>query len=134
MEQSDSSRPNMGTDKETWEKMQKELNLPEFTEEQLRGRLALSYLQKPDMIRFLLQDSLALKMLLLEKGIISVDEFDQFKEKAGKILYDQINKHIDKRLKDNPAESKLYDVLLGKKHIDDLSFDDLKEMGENRDP
>ena len=130
MEQSDNLKPSTGIDKEIWEKMQKEIKLPEFTEEQLRRRLALSYFQNPDMIRFLLQDSLAIKLLLLDKGMITVEEFDKFKEQAGDILKKQIDKHIDERLANNPAEAKLFDVLAGKKGIEEVSFDDLKKMGD----
>jgi hypothetical protein len=130
VEPSDDSRLSMETDKDLWEKMQKEIDLPKFTEKQLREKLVLSYLQKPEMIRFLLQDALAIKLLLLDKGLITVEEFDKFKAQAGEILNNQINNHIDERLANNPAEAKLFDVLLGRENIKDLSFDDLNKMGD----
>ncbi len=56
----------------------------------------LSYFINVDMIKFLLAENLALKSILLEKGILTVEEFKTHKEVAERLLMDKVNAHLQR--------------------------------------
>lgn len=54
---------------------------------------------KADVIRFLLVENLALKTLLHEKGLITVEEHKRHKEQATKLLEDSMKEKVKTELR-----------------------------------
>ena len=57
-----------------------------------------AYYQNPDMVKFLLAENLAVKSLLLNKGLLDPEEFKQYKEEANQILEGKSRKQIAEQL------------------------------------
>lgn len=69
---------------------------------------AYAYYISPEMVRFLLIENLALKTLLHDKGLIKLDEYKSYQDKAATILslkeQDQMLEHFQKLLNRTTAE------------------------------
>jgi|694.fasta_scaffold08002_27 hypothetical protein len=62
----------------------------------------------PDMIKFLLVENLALKMILYKQGIIKPDEFAQVKKESTEIFERQANQKIQELKAQHPSVSELF--------------------------
>lgn len=56
----------------------------------------------PDMIKFLLIENLALKLLLHKQGIVKPDEYAQFQKEAAEVLEKQANQKIEEIKRSKP--------------------------------
>jgi len=76
------------------------------------------YFRKPELVRFLMSENLALKLLLFEKGIITPEDHKKAVETSKKILEEEVKRQINEWRKQNPQEATLLDVLTrGKKDV-----------------
>jgi hypothetical protein len=66
-----------------------------------------AYYLKPEIIKFLLAENLALKILLHDKGIITAEEFANYQQKSMSILEDKVNQEIDDWKKKHPEQAKI---------------------------
>lgn len=78
------------------------------------------YYLSREMIRHLLIENLTLKTLLHEKGILSVEDFNQHKERAAKILDDRIKNHLEELEASSPM-AKLMSTLEKPTQSDDVA-------------
>ena len=58
-----------------------------------------SYYMKPDMVKFLLIENLALKTLLHEKGLITPEEYVDAQKRAKEILEERAKQQMNEHLK-----------------------------------
>lgn len=72
------------------------------------------YFRKPEMVKFLMTDNLALKLLLREKGLITAEELEKAKKEAAAILEAEVRRQIDDWRTRNPQQSTLLNVLATK--------------------
>lgn len=73
-----------------------------------------TYYRKPEMVKFLMIDSLALKLLLREKGLITAEELEKAKREASVILETEVRRQIEEWRRRNPQQSTLLNVLASK--------------------
>lgn len=66
---------------------------------------SLAYYLKPEMIRFLLIENLALKSLLHEKGIIDPEEYKKHQTKSADILDAKMISHLEQQNLSKGAEN-----------------------------
>lgn len=59
------------------------------------------YFKQSDMVRYLLAENLALKMLLFDKGILSPEEFKKFQKNAEETLQLKVERHVEEWKKAN---------------------------------
>jgi hypothetical protein len=62
----------------------------------------IAFYVNPDMIKFLLEENLALKLILYKKGIINPEEYSFFQKEAAKILNEKTSEKIDEIKKNKP--------------------------------
>jgi transposase len=67
-----------------------------------------TYLRQPEMVEFLLAENLALKSLLMEKGVLTPEEFKAHKEKAAAVLTGKVEAHVAAWKRTNPEMVSLY--------------------------
>lgn len=104
MEQSEPSKQNTETDLQAVEERQKHLY-----------KIASdAYYRKPEMVRFVLIENLALKSLLLEKGMITLEEFQKAREFAKNTLDIEVRRQLDEWRRNNPKENVLFEILSGR--------------------
>ena len=72
------------------------------------------YYNNKEMIRFLLVENLALKMLLHEKGLIDPDQYRLHQERAASILDAKVETQIKEWQKDNPEKVQAMESLIRK--------------------
>jgi len=107
VEQSDTSIPNMETDFKGIE-----------NRDEVAYKAALdSYFRKPELVRFLMAENLALKLILFEKGLMSPEDHKKAVETSRKILEEEVRGQIDDWRNKNPKEAVLFDVVCGSKQI-----------------
>ena len=58
-----------------------------------------AYFMKPDMVKFLLVENLALKTLLHEKGLINTKEYEEHQKKAAELLEEKTRLQIAEHLR-----------------------------------
>jgi hypothetical protein len=68
-----------------------------------------AFYKQPEMVRFLLTENLALKMLLMEKGLLDPEEFKQCKVAAERTLDKKAAEFVDDWKKANPDAVTLFD-------------------------
>jgi len=129
VERSEESQQNTETD--VLGKLKEQFALPKLTKEDLRAKMVAQYYKQPDMVRFLLADNLALKTILLEKGILTAEEFAEHKNKALVVLDKQIQGFIDQRLASNSAEAKLFNLLSGEP-IEEFTDEELDQIDPHK--
>jgi hypothetical protein len=59
-----------------------------------------AYFMKADMVKFLLVENLALKTLLLEKDLISAEEYKEHQRRAAELLEEKTKAQIAQHLKE----------------------------------
>ncbi len=73
-----------------------------------------AYYLNPDMIRFLLIENLALKTLLHEKGLFTLEEYKQHQKAAAEMLEkksrEQMAENLKKMVESTPSDSPLSDA------------------------
>jgi len=74
------------------------------------------YYRKPELIRFLMAENLALKLVLFEKGLLTPEEHKQAVRKAQEILDVEVKRQINDWRKQNPQEAAIFDALNGGKN------------------
>lgn len=94
----------------------------EERESKLYKAASNGYFRNPDLIRFLMAENLALKLLLCNKELITPKEFDDSVKQARKMLDLEVRRQIDEWRKNNPQEAARFDVLSGGSHV--RKFDD----------
>ena len=104
MEQYAESKPNTETD---FEKLQER-------EQKVQEIVAEAYFTKPELIKGLMIENLALKWILVEKNIVSKAEFDQVARQCRKMIDESVRRQVDEWKKHNPREAVLFDILAGK--------------------
>lgn len=67
--------------------MTQEINIDKLAKE--------SFFRQSDMIQFLIAENLALKMLLLDKKLLTPEEFNDYKSRAEGILKSKMDKYIE---------------------------------------
>lgn len=70
-----------------------------------------AYYLKPEIIKFLLAENLALKILLHDKGIITAEEFANYQQKSMSILEEKVNQEIEDWKKKHPKEAQIMDSM-----------------------
>lgn len=63
----------------------------------------------PDMIKFLLIENLALKLLLHKQGIVKPDEYAQFQKEAAEVLEKRANEKIEEIRKSDTSVAKIFE-------------------------
>lgn len=89
--------------------------------EAVLGIAAEGYYKKPQLVRFLMIENLAMKQILSEKGIITPEEFKKHTEQAAAILDAEVRRQLDDWKRKNPKEAVLLDILAGKINSPDAS-------------
>ena len=108
MERSEKSIPDMETD----------FREIEARDEAVYKMASDGYFRRPEMVKFLMIDSLALKLLLREKGLITAEELEQSKKDAAKFLEIEVRRQIDEWRKQNPQEATLFNIIAAKRGSD----------------
>ena len=104
MEQPETSKQNTETD----------LQGIEQREQELYKIAAEGYYRKPEMVKFLLVENLALKSLLFEKGMFTAEEFQEQVDQARSILDAEVQRQLDEWRRNNPKENVLFEILAGR--------------------
>jgi ApbE superfamily uncharacterized protein (UPF0280 family) len=68
----------------------------------IRKVVSDAYYTSPNMIRFLLVENLALKMLLHEKNLITPEDYKNCQKEADAILEGRLKSHLEDFVKKNP--------------------------------
>lgn len=74
------------------------------------------YYRKPELIRFLMAENLALKLILFEKGMLTPEEHKEAVQKSKEILDVEVKRQINEWRNKNPQEAALFDALNGAKN------------------
>lgn len=81
------------------------------------------YYKKPDMVRFLMAENLALKLTLLDKGIITPEEHKKSVKKAKEFLDAEVKRQIEEWRKQNPKEMSIVDTFTRRENARNKSDD-----------
>lgn len=98
-----------------------DMNKMKSREKEVHSIASEGYYKKPQLVRFLLIENLAMKQILSEKGIITPEEFKQHTEQAAAILDAEVQRQLDDWKRKNPKEAVLLDILAGKTNADRTS-------------
>jgi len=114
----------MATEKEMMDQLEEAITKPE-TGDSLREITEETYYRRPEQVKFLLIDNLALKSLLVQKGMITPEEFKVAKEKATEILEAKVKEQVEEWMKVNPLKV-LFDIF-NKDSCPDTSEEEARE-------
>ena len=103
MEQSEDSKQNT------------EIEEVQKRDEELLNVLADSYYTKPETTRYLLVENIAIKALLFDKGLVTIEEYQKYIDQAQVLIEEKVKHQIEEWRKNNPKESVLFDILSRKK-------------------
>lgn len=103
MEQSEDSKQNT------------EIEEVQKRDEELLNVLSDSYYTKPETARYLLIENVAIKALLFDKGLMTIEEYQKYIDQAQVLIEEKVKRQIEEWRKNNPKESVLFDILSRKK-------------------